>query len=123
LPGKFGVPGRSARDQRRLIDAVLFVLKSGVPWRDLHEQMGSWNSVWRRFDRSCNNGIWETVVKEFSALDLEELQPGGIHRDLSVSSRASLWFWREHSVVDSQFDFGEAGAVGEHAGDDSKLVS
>lgn len=45
-----------------------------MPWRDLPERFGNGNSVWRRFDRWCENGIWEKIVKELSDLDLEELQ-------------------------------------------------
>ena len=74
VPGKDGDPGRSGSNNRLFIDAVLFVLKTGVPWRDLPERFGNWNSVWRRFDRWSENGIWEKIVKALSELDLEELQ-------------------------------------------------
>ena len=74
VPGKDGDPGRSGKNNRLFIDAVLYVLKTGVPWRDLPERFGNWNSVWRRFDRWSENGIWKKVVKELSELDLEELQ-------------------------------------------------
>ena len=74
VPGKDGDPGRSGSNNRLFIDAVLYVLKTGVPWRDLPERFGNWNSVWRRFDRWCENGIWEKIVKELIELDLEEVQ-------------------------------------------------
>ncbi|MEY3456916.1 MAG: hypothetical protein RL215_73 [Planctomycetota bacterium] len=73
VPGKDGDPGRSGRNNRLFIDAILYVVKTGVPWRDLPERFGKWSSVWRRFDRWCENGIWERIVKELSELDLEEL--------------------------------------------------
>jgi putative transposase len=74
LPGKPGDPGRSAADNRLFVDAVLYVAKTGIPWRDLPERFGNWNSIWRRFDRWCENGIWESIVQELGELDLEELQ-------------------------------------------------
>ena len=74
VPGKVGDRGRTGKDNRLFVDAVLYVLKTGVPWRDLPERFGNWNSVWRRFDRWCENGIWETVVKELCGYDFEEVQ-------------------------------------------------
>lgn len=74
LPGKPGDPGRSGEDNRLFVDAVLYVAKTGAPWRDLPERFGNWNSIWRRFDRWCENGIWEAIVQELGPLDLEELQ-------------------------------------------------
>jgi putative transposase len=74
VPGKYGDPGRTGKNNRLFVDAVLYVLKTGVPWRDLPVRFGNWNTVWRRFDRWCENGIWEKILKELSDLDLEELQ-------------------------------------------------
>jgi len=74
LPGKPGDPGRSGEDNRLFVDAVLFIAKTGVPWRDLPERFGHWNSVWRRFARWCKAGVWKRIAKELDDLDLEELQ-------------------------------------------------
>ena len=74
LPGKQGDSGRSGKDNRLFVDAVLFVAKTGIPWRDLPERFGKWNSVWRRFDRWCENGVWELLMQELCEYDLEELQ-------------------------------------------------
>lgn len=74
LPGKQGAPGQSGKDNRLFIDTVLFVAKTGIPWRDLPERFGKWNSVWRRFDRWCENGVWELLMKGLCEYDLEELQ-------------------------------------------------
>jgi len=52
----------------------LYIAKTGTPWRDLPERFGNWNSLWRRFDRWCEKGIWEKIVKELGDPDLEELQ-------------------------------------------------
>ena len=72
LPGKEGDPGRTAADNRTFVDAVLYVLKTGIPWRDLPERFGSWNSVWRRFDRWCKRGIWQQVFEALAEPELEE---------------------------------------------------
>ena len=74
LPGTQGDSGRSGKDNRLFVDAVLFVAKTGIPWRDLPERFGKWNSVWRRFDRWCENGVWELLMQELCEYDLEELQ-------------------------------------------------
>lgn len=74
LPGQVGDSGRTAKDNRLFVDAVLFVAKTGLPWRDLPERFGKWNSVWRRFDRWCDRGVWESLASELGAPELEELQ-------------------------------------------------
>ena len=51
LPGQPGQHGGVARDNRRFINAVLWIARTGAPWRDLPERLGNWNSQWRRFDR------------------------------------------------------------------------
>jgi transposase len=73
LPGQKGHRGVTAKDNRLFIDAVLSIAKTGVPWRDLPERFGNWNSAWRRFDRWGTNGTWERVFKELQDPDLEAL--------------------------------------------------
>ena len=61
LPGKAGDPGRTAADNRLFVNAVIFVLKTGIPWEDLPERFGKPNTVWKRYDRWCAGGVWERV--------------------------------------------------------------
>ena len=72
LPGREGDPGRTAADNRRFVNAVLFAAKTGVPWRDLPERFGNWNSVWRRFDRWCAAGVWASLADALGEPDLAE---------------------------------------------------
>lgn len=72
LPGKASDPGRTAADNRLFVNAVLFVLKTGIPWADLPERFGKWNSIWRRYDRWCANGVWEKIFRALGEDDLEE---------------------------------------------------
>jgi transposase len=74
LPGKEGDPGRTAADNRLFVNAVLYVLKTGVPWEDLPARYGKPNTVWKRFDRWCAAGVWERLARALGDPELEELQ-------------------------------------------------
>lgn len=73
LPGKKGDPGRTAANNRRFINAVFWLAKTGSPWRDLPERFGNWNSVFRRFRRWACNGVWERVMEAISEEDQYDL--------------------------------------------------
>ena len=66
LPGKPGDPGRTAGDNRLFLEAVLWIVRTGAPWRDLPEVFGCWNTVFRRFRRWARNGIFEKIFKSLS---------------------------------------------------------
>ena len=60
LPGKSGDSGRTA-DNRLFIEAVLYIAKTGIGWRQLPEGYGKWYSVWKRFRRWSINGVFDEV--------------------------------------------------------------
>jgi transposase len=66
VPGKRGDKGRSGEDNRLFVDAVLWVLRTGAPWRDLHPEFGHWNSVYVRFRRWARKGVWESLFKDLA---------------------------------------------------------
>lgn len=78
LPGKAGDPGATAKDNRRFVEAVLWIARTGAPWRDLPEVFGHWHNVYNRFSRWCSRGIWEKVFGELNKdCDMEHLMIDG----------------------------------------------
>jgi transposase len=73
LPGRPGLHGKVAKDNRLFVDAVLWIAKTGAPWRDLPERFGNGNSVWRRFERWSRKGVWQRLFEALQDPDREWL--------------------------------------------------
>lgn len=83
LPGKVGDPGRTAANNRLFVNAILFVLKTGIPWDDLPSRFGKPNTVWKRFDRWCKRDVWKRLLVTLGEDDLlDELQE--VHLDSTI---------------------------------------
>jgi putative transposase len=63
LPGREGHVGVTAQDNRRFINGVLWILRSGAPWRDLPERYGDWKNTHRRFSRWAQTKVWERIFQ------------------------------------------------------------
>ena len=63
LPGREGVWGGRAKDNRQFINAVFWILRTGAPWRDLPPDYGGWSNTHRRFIRWRDKGIWEKLLE------------------------------------------------------------
>ena len=60
LPNKpRGVP---LVDDRRVLNGIMWGLRSGAPWRDLPERYGPYTSCYNRFNRWRKNGLWERLM-------------------------------------------------------------
>jgi transposase len=70
LPGQEGDPGATAKDNRLFINAIMWIAKTGAPWRDLPERFGNWNSVYQRFNRWCKTGVFPKIMETLQDADL-----------------------------------------------------
>lgn len=74
LPGKATDVGVTAKDNRLFVEAVLWIARTGAPWRDLPTSFGPWNSVYKRFSRWSDRGVWHRVFTELAKdADFEEV--------------------------------------------------
>lgn len=74
LPGRASDCGVTAKDNRLFIEAVLWIGRTGAPWRDLPPELGNWHSTFVRFSRWANKGVWDRVFERLSEdKDLEEV--------------------------------------------------
>src|SRR5215208_2018288 len=60
--------GRPPKDHRIILDALLWLGKTGAPWRDLPERYGPWPTVATRFYRWIRSGLWERILAELRCM-------------------------------------------------------
>ena len=72
LPPERGRWARPAQDNRRFLNGMLYVLRVGCPWRDMHERYGKWNSVYVRFRRWAEQGVWDALLETLVELGLTD---------------------------------------------------
>lgn len=63
LPAQKPETGRPSKDHRTTINGMLWILRTGAPWRDLPERYGAWETVAGRFYRWCKNGLWQKILQ------------------------------------------------------------
>ena len=74
VPGRQGHVGVTAKDNRLFVEAVLWILRTGSPWRDLPPELGNWHNTYTRFSRWGKSGVWQRVADAFTTdADLQAL--------------------------------------------------
>ena len=62
--------GRPAKSNREMLNAMVYWLNTGIPWRDLPERFGPWQSVYSRFRAWTKAGVWENVLANLIQQDI-----------------------------------------------------
>ena len=75
-PGRRGAPARIPR--RRMVEAMLFIARTGCQWRYLPERYGAWSAVWAQWRRWRANGVWGRAMVRLAAVVrvLHDGEPG-----------------------------------------------
>jgi transposase len=71
LPPQKPRTGRPSIDHRRFIEAVLWLARTGSPWRDLPAELMNWRTAWRRLQRWTQAGIWSRILGGLRGLAAE----------------------------------------------------
>ena len=66
--------GRPRPDDRKVINGIFFVLRTGTPWRDLPERYGPYTTVYNRFNRWATRGVWLRIFEALAAKSPQSLQ-------------------------------------------------
>lgn len=66
LPSERGRKARPAKDNRLMVNGIVWVLRTGAPWRDLPPHYGPWQSVYTRFSRWSRQRVWDRVLEELA---------------------------------------------------------
>ena len=77
--GQVNGPARPRPDDRRVLNGIFYVLRTGSPWRDLPERYGPYTTVYNRFNRWAKAGVW---LRIFESLAAQVAAIAGIDRQL-----------------------------------------
>ena len=65
---------KSARaDDRKVMNAIFYVLRTGMPWRDLPERYGPYTTAYNRFNRWSRRGIWKKIFDRLASKSRDSL--------------------------------------------------
>lgn len=67
IPGQRGLRGRPGADNRLTLEGILWIARTGSPWRDLPPEFGKWNTVYQRFRRWAKCGVTGRIFQVLAA--------------------------------------------------------
>jgi transposase len=79
LPKRMATTGRKPKDPRQMLNGIVWILRSGAPWRDLPERYGPWQTVYDSYGHWRDDGTFDRIL---SALQIRLDRQGRIDWDL-----------------------------------------
>jgi transposase len=80
LPSERGRGCRPAQDNRRYFEGMMWMARTGAQWRHLPDEYGKWNSVFRRYRRWVETGVFEAMLETLAEM---------VERERSATTRPS----------------------------------
>lgn len=87
LPSSDGLWGRPLRNNRRVVEGIVYRYRAGIAWRDVPAEFGPWQTIWKRHRRYAGDGTWDTILAA-------RTRPDAVLGDKAYSSKANrrhLW--------------------------------
>ena len=86
--------GRAYKNVRNTVNGIVWILKSGAPWRDLPNRYGEWNAVYKCFSKWQEQGLFEKIFEELALeCDLQDLSIDStsvkVHKDAGSKKKNS----------------------------------
>ena len=107
LPSNAGRRGHPFADNRRVVEAIAYRYRTGIPWRDLpREVFGPWQTAWKRHRRYAADGTWDQVLAQL----LAEADAAG-QLDWGVSVDATIARAHQHGTNTTRPDQDTGGRV------------
>ena len=106
LPSSEGLVGRPFRDHRQVVEGIVYRYRTGVAWRDLPEEFGPWQTVWKRHRRYAGDGTWDRVLGQL----LADADAAGLI-DWKVSVDATINRAHQHATNTTRPDQDTGGTV------------
>lgn len=79
IPARLATTGRPPRDPREMLNAMMWIVRTGAPWRDLPERFGPWRTVYGHFTQWRHDGVLDQILE---ALQIRLDADGQIDWDL-----------------------------------------
>lgn len=63
--------GRPPVDRRNVVDGIIWIKRTGSPWRDLPEEFGKWGTAWDLFDKWNADGTFDDILQRLRSADID----------------------------------------------------